>query len=163
MKLQVATQIAGAIRTAMHAVADSVNEARSRIKTMVSEMEAARKESKELAALLGKKATAGFTAAQAGEAASVGLDVSDYTEFQKSFQAYTGQYVGKEGAPQKNSRRITRSSARNKPLGSRRKSRLTRWAPGASGPTTRLDCSGRSSRNRKPEPPTTRSCRSTRS
>ena len=98
MKLQVATQIAGAIRTAMHAVADSVNEARLRIKTMVSEMEAARKESKELAALLGKKATAGFTAAQAGEAASVGLDVSDYTEFQKSFQAYTGQYVGKEGA-----------------------------------------------------------------
>ena len=98
MTLQVFTQIAGMIRQGMHAVAESTVAARTRIKEMVTEMESARTEAKELAALLGKKPTAGFTAQQAGEAASVGLDVSQYSEFQKSFQAYTGQYVGTEEA-----------------------------------------------------------------
>lgn len=131
MKLQVVTQVAGVIRTAMHSVADSVNTARERIKAMVGEMESARTESKELAALLGGKPTAGFTANQAFEAAGAGLDVGAYSEFQKSFQAYTGQYVGSEEATpeelEKNHQKINGEQAR------RLQAKVATYAMGARG------------------------------
>jgi hypothetical protein len=105
MKLQVAGQVFSQIgswaREAMQAVARSVEEARGHIKGMVDEMERARTESKELAALRGEKATAGFTAQLAREAAGAGLDTGKYNEFQLGFQAYTGQYVGKSEATKK--------------------------------------------------------------
>jgi hypothetical protein len=98
MNMQMAVGILNAVRHAMIAVGQSIQTSRDYIKGMLSEMETARKESRELAALRGMKPTAGFTAMQAMEAGAAGLDVGEYTEFQTGFQAYAGQYIGAEGA-----------------------------------------------------------------
>lgn len=98
LKLQLVNQVAGWVGEAMRAVGQSIANAREHIKGLVDEMEAARTAAKELAALRGEKATGQFTADLAREAANAHLDTDKYNEFQLGFQAYTGQYVGKEGA-----------------------------------------------------------------
>ena len=103
------------IRQEMQAIGDSIRQC-DKINDMVSEMDAARTESKELTALLGKSPTAGFTSAQAQRAATAGLDTAKYSEFQTSFQAYTGQYVGAEEASpeelEKNHQKLSGERAR---------------------------------------------------
>ena len=98
INLQVVKDVAGWVKEAMQAVGQSIADAREHIKGMTDEMERARTASKEIAALRGKDATAGFTAGMAREAASAGLDVEDYKQFALGWEAYAGQYVGAEGA-----------------------------------------------------------------
>lgn len=95
--LGAAVAITHAFVEGMRAVAESVDNARQHIKSMVSEMEGARKELKELAALRGQSATAGFSAQIAREAASAGIDVDKYQQFSTAWEAYAGQYVGGSG------------------------------------------------------------------
>lgn len=90
--------IGAAAMATMKAVAESAQQAREYIKGMTDEMEQARKAAKEIAALRGQSATAGFTANMAREAASAGVDVENYKEFATAWEQEAGQYVGAEGA-----------------------------------------------------------------
>lgn len=92
------TQVAGAalnmVKAGIDAIGQSAADAKARIHAMSQEAAAARHADREIAALTGNKATVGFSAAQAGEAAQAGVSPEDYRGAQLAFQAQAGQYIG---------------------------------------------------------------------
>jgi hypothetical protein len=96
--LRVASEFGNALNAVMQASAKSTEEARSHMVGLVQQMEQARTAAKEIAQLEGKSPTAMYTAQQARDAANVGADVGDYQQGKLAFQAFAGQYLGKENA-----------------------------------------------------------------
>jgi hypothetical protein len=91
-------ELGNAARLSMQQIGESAQDARRHIKGLVDEMEAARTASREIAALRGKEPTAAITAEMAWEAAGAGVSPEEHKQFALGFEAYSGQYVGEDGA-----------------------------------------------------------------
>lgn len=96
--IRIASEVAQVANAVWQTMGRSASEVRDYIHGIVQEMESARQKAQEIASLEGKKATAGYTSNQAREAAAAGSSPEDYQAGKLAFQAYAGQYVGKEGA-----------------------------------------------------------------
>ena len=89
----------GAVKAGIEGGMSSQAAANKHIEAIVEEMESARSQYREIAALTGHLPTAGFVAEQARMAGAAGISEKENVRFQTAFQAYAGQYIGTKLPP----------------------------------------------------------------